>query len=309
MDISVIIVNYNTCALTRKCVDSIFAYSHGVQYEVIVVDNDSRNDDSKLVLSQYPGIRYVQADSNLGFGRANNLGYSLATGRYILFLNSDTYLLNDALKAFVEGLDNLHNEVACVGAQLLSEDGAPNNSYSNLPTISWYVRAIANLYLTPFHTLRKQTQSQSHPEVEAPFEVPYIIGADLCVRRDVIERCGLFDSDFFMYYEDSELQARYHRMGYKSMIIPSPRIVHLECASSRLIRPKQYSAITRKWFLQSQALYFQKVYSAPVYWLYRILSILSFPLYLRSYYTGEEKRMLMHTLFNPTKASNSISRK
>jgi len=309
MDISVIIVNYNTCALTRKCVDSIFAYSHGVQYEVIVVDNDSRNDDSKLVLSKYPGIRYVQADANLGFGRANNLGYSFATGRYILFLNSDTYLLNDALKAFVEGLDNLHNEVACVGAQLLSEDGAPNNSYSDLPTISWYVRAIVNLYLTPFNKLRKKTQSQSHPIVDVPFEVSYIIGADMCVRRDVIERCGLFDSDFFMYYEDSELQARYHRIGYKSMIIPSPRIVHLECASSRQIRPKQYSAITRKWFLQSQALYFRKVYSAPIYWLYRILSILSFPLYLRSYYTGEEKRMLMHTLFNPTKASDSISRK
>lgn len=309
MDISVIIVNYNTCTLTCKCVDSIFTHTRTVQYEVIVVDNDSQKDDSKQVLSQYPGIRYVQADSNLGFGKANNLGYQYAIGRYVLFLNSDTYFLNDALAAFVKEFDKLPDDVACVGTKLLSEDGVPNNSYSDLPTISWYIRAIANLYLTPFNKLRKKTQSQSHPIVDAPFEVPYIIGADMCVRRDVIERCGLFDSDFFMYYEDSELQARYHRMGYKSMIIPSPRIVHLECASSRQIRPKQYSAITRKWFLQSQALYFRKVYSAPIYWLYRILSILSFPLYLRSYYTGEEKRMLMHTLFNPTKASDSISRK
>ena len=175
MDISVIIVNYNTCALTYKCLDSIFAFARGVQFEVIVVDNDSHRDESRQVLSQYPGSRYVQADSNLGFGKANNLGYQYAIGRYVLFLNSDTYFLNDALAAFVKEFDKLPDDVACVGVQLLSEDGVPNNSYSDLPTISWYVRAIANLYLTPFHTLRKQTQSQSHPEVEAPCEVPYII--------------------------------------------------------------------------------------------------------------------------------------
>lgn len=299
MDISVIIVNYNTCLLTCRCVDSILANTHDVQYEVIVVDNDSQNDDSKQVLSQYSGIRYVQADTNLGFGKANNLGYTYATGRYILFLNSDTYLLNDALLAFVHELETLPENVACVGAQLYSEDGKPNNSFSDLPSLSWYAKAVGGIYLYPFRRRQKNRQVAKISISKSPFEVPYVIGADLCIRRNVIEECGLFDPDFFMYYEDSEMQSRFRKAGYKAMIVPSPQIVHLEDASSSAKKTKQYTALSRKWNLQSQALYFKKVYSSPYYWLYRIISLFSFPLYMRSYYSSAEKRMLMRTLFLP----------
>lgn len=299
MDISVIIVNYNTCALTCRCLDSIFANSRGVQFEVIVVDNDSQNDESKQVLRQYHGIRYVQSDTNVGFGKANNLGFTYATGRYVLFLNSDTYLLNDALSAFVHEFDTLPDNVACVGAQLYSDDGKPNNSFSDLPSLCWYAKAVGGIFLYPFRRQRKNNQVADVTVPTNPYEVPYAIGADLCVRREVIEKCGLFDPDFFMYYEDSEMQARYRRAGYRSMIVPSPKIVHLECASNKSEQPKQYPAITRKWFLQSQALYFKKEYSLPYYWIYRIISLFSFPLYLRCYYTSVEKRMLMRTLLHP----------
>lgn len=300
MDISVIIVNYNTCALTRKCLDSIFANTQGVQFEVIVVDNDSQNDDSKQVLSQYSGITYVQADTNLGFGKANNLGYQYTSGRYVLFLNSDTYLLNDALSAFVHGFDQLPNNVGCIGAQLLSEEGNPNNSYSELPSLKLYAESILNLYLYPFRRRKNVCPNRENSIVPAlPYEVPYVIGADLCIRRNVIEGCGLFDPDFFMYYEDSEMQSRYRKAGYKAMIIPSPQIVHLEDASSSAPKSKQYTALSRMRNLQSQALYFKKVYRSPYYWLYRIISLFSFPLYLRSYYTSAEKRMLMRTLIRP----------
>lgn len=297
MDISVIIVNYNTCELTCKCLDSIFANTQGVKFEVIVVDNDSQLDDSKQVLSKYPGIRYVQASANLGFGKANNLGYTYATGRYVLFLNSDTYLLNDALTAFVQEFDKLSVEVGCIGAQLLSAQGEINNSYSQLPSLSWYAKAIGGLYISPF--VKKKEKKCEKKSVSEPFEVPYVIGADLCVRREVIEQCGMFDPEFFMYYEDSELQYRYHAHGYKSYIVPSPRIVHLECASLPTETPKQYTALSRKWNLQSQALYFKKTLPKYKYVLYRIISLLSAPLYLRRYYTAVEKQMLMHTLLFP----------
>ena len=299
MDISVIIVNYNTCELTCKCLDSIFANTQDVKFEVIVVDNDSQNDDSKQVLSRYPGIRYVQSDTNMGFGMANNLGYQYASGRYVLFLNSDTYLLNDAISAFVNEFDKLPNNVGCIGAQLLSEDGKPNNSFSNLPSLRWYAKTVGAIYLYPFRRRRMSSSVADGTLQTSPFEVPYVIGADLCVRREVIEKCGLFDPDFFMYYEDSEMQSRYWKAGYKAMIVPTPQIVHLEDASSSTKKPKQYTALSRKWYLQSQALYFKKVYRRPYYWLYRIISLFSFPLYLRSYYTSAEKRMLLRTLFLP----------
>ena len=297
-DISVIIVNYNTRSITCKCVDSIFSQTRGVTFEVIVVDNDSQKDDSKQILCQYPGIHYLQAACNLGFGKANNLGYSHSTGRYVLFLNSDTYLINDALTAFVQEFDKLPAEVGCVGAPLLSARGELNNSYSQLPSLSWYAKAIGGLYIRPFVKKRREPECNLK-SASKPFEVSYVIGADLCVRREVIERCGLFDPDFFMYYEDSELQHRYHSHGYKSYIVPSPKIVHLECASLPTDTPKRYTALSRKWNLQSQALYFKKTLPRYKYVLYRIISLFSAPLYLRRYYTAVEKQMLMHTLLFP----------
>ena len=97
MNISIIIVNYNTREVTKQCLDSIFKWTKDVSFEVIVVDNNS-HDGSKEMLASYPNIKYVQSGGNLGFGKANNLGYKFSSGRYILLLNSDTYLLNNAIK-------------------------------------------------------------------------------------------------------------------------------------------------------------------------------------------------------------------
>lgn len=299
MDISVIIVNYNTSELTCKCLDSIFKYTQGVDFEVIVVDNDSHHDNSMQVLSQYPGIRYVQASANLGFGKANNLGYTYATGRYILFLNSDTYLQNDALAAFVKEFDKLPNEVGCIGGVLLAEDGSTNQSYAPMPSLSWYAKAVFGLYAKPFCRCERNNNEQI--KCQLPMEVPYVIGADLCVRREVIEQCGLFDPDFFMYYEESEMQNRYQRHGYKSYIVSSPRIVHLEGASYSDNETKRFTAQVHKWYLQSQALFFKKTQPYYKYLLYRIISLFSAPLCMRSYYTGKEQRMLIRTLLCPTK--------
>ena len=298
MDISVVIVNYNTCQLTCRCLDSIIELTKGVQYEVIVVDNDSQKDESKQVLSQYPGIQYIQSETNLGFGKANNLGFSYATGRYILFLNSDTYLLNDALSAFVREMDKLPDYAACAGAPLLAEDGSANQSYAPMPTLKWYAKAVLGIYVKPF--VRKRSVGNGNPTPQAlPMEVPYVIGADLCVRREVIEQCGLFDPDFFMYYEESEMQNRYQRHGYKSYLIASPQIVHLEGASYSSGGSKRYPAQVWNWYLQSQALFFKKTQPYYKYLIYRIISLLSAPLCLRSYYSLHEKRMLIKTLLCP----------
>ena len=298
MDISVIIVNYNTCKLTCRCLDSIFELTKEVQFEVIVVDNASQKDDSKQVLSQYSGIQFIQAQTNLGFGKANNLGFPYATGRYVLFLNSDTYLLNDALSAFVHEMDQLPDIVACAGAPLLTEDGSANQSYAPMPTLKWYATAVCGLYIKPFVRKRSAGIVISPPQV-LPMEVPYVIGADLCIRREVIERCGLFDPDFFMYYEESEMQNRYQRQGYKSYLIASPQIVHLEGASYSSGGSKSYPAQVWSWYLQSQALFFKKTQPYYKYLIYRIISLLSAPLCLRSYYSMREKRMLMKTLLCP----------
>ena len=302
IDISVIIINYNTCKVTRQCLDSIFKYSKDVSFEVIVVDNASIHDDSRAVLSSYPGIVFIQSEKNLGFGKANNLGYKKATGRYVLLLNSDTYLLNNALKIYVEEFDKLPKNVACIGAQLLAPDGTYNNSYGDLPSFGRSVISTLGLYLY-FFGIKCSNKSIIHSDKYKPFEVPYVMGADLCIRRETISRNGLFDPDFFMYYEESEMQFRYRQAGWKSMIIPGPKIVHLECVSTKGKATRVYTYANRKMFLQGQFLYFRKRYSYPVYILYRFICLLNFPLFLRGYYTVSERVKLIGRLFSSTRLS------
>ncbi len=302
IDISVIIVNYNTCQVTLQCLDSIFQNTEGVSFEIIVVDNDSTKDDSKALLSRYPGIIYIQSEKNLGFGKANNLGYKKAKGRYILLLNSDTFLLNNSLKIFVDTFEKLPQYVGCIGSQLLSPDGKENNSYGEFPSIKNTVKSTLFFYLRLLGICKKR-QISINPDKLNPFFVEYVIGADLCLKREVIEENGLFDPDFFMYYEESEMQFRYKKAGWKAMIIPGPRIVHLEYASTRGKSKKKYTYENRKIFLQGQFLYFRKRYSYPIYILYRIIFLFNFPLFLRYYYTITERIKLLGCLFLSTRYS------
>ena len=122
MDVSIIIVSYNTRQLTQDCINSIFHYTHGVSFEVIVVDNDSV-DGSKEMLAADKRICYVQSGGNLGFGKANNLGYSVAQGKYLFLLNSDTILLNNAVKIFFDIAEGDSVDVGCWGTMLLNKEG------------------------------------------------------------------------------------------------------------------------------------------------------------------------------------------
>lgn len=280
VDISVIIVNYNTCDVTKACLDSIFKYSEGVQFEVIVVDNDSTRDNSRLVLSNYPGIRYVQSERNLGFGKANNLGYKYANGRYILLLNSDTYLLNNALKFFVERFDNLDDNIACIGSILLSPDLDPVNSYNSFHSIKSSIHDTLSAY---WSRLKGSSTHKRKGTDRVETTVQYIVGADLCIRKQVIEKFGLFDPDFFMYYEDVELQYRYYINGYASYIISGPQIVHLECVSSNSTNKGQ-SFFHKKIYLQGQLLYYKKRYSKYKYFLWRLFFITNVPFFIKPHF-------------------------
>lgn len=298
MDISIIIVNYNTRKVTVECLDSIFTQTKDVDFEVIVVDNAS-NDDSVAVLAEYPNIRLIKSKENLGFGKANNLGFTYTIGKYILLLNSDTILLNNAIKIFFDEFEKLDKNVACIGTRLLSIDGSYNHSFGVLPSIAVTIKSILNLYLRILGIRLKGFDERTFDGLEK-FEVQYVIGADLCIRRDVIEKLGLFDPDFFMYYEESEMQFRYHRSGYDMMIVSGPNIVHLECVSTQ-VKGKKYTYKNRKMFFCSMFLYMKKRYSYSKYLLFRFIFLFYFPVFFASYYSGKEKLGMIKMLFTSIK--------
>lgn len=297
MDISVIIVNYNTKDITKQCLDSIFKLTKDIEFEVIVVDNNSK-DGSKEMLESYPNIKYIQSGANLGFGKANNLGYKYSSGRYILLLNSDTYLLNNAVKAFYDEFEKLPENVACIGGWLRSSDGSLNHSYNTIPNLKTTICTAFSIYM---RLLGKKTKRQIlNEDINHSKEVGYVTGADICIRRKVVDTCGLFDSDFFMYFEETEMQYRYTKVGYKFMIVPSPLIVHLEKMSCRT-ENKKFSYLNRKMYFSSFLLFMKKRCTKFEYIIFRFVFIFYFPIFFAPYYSFKEKIRMLSILFKSAK--------
>lgn len=223
MDVSIIIVNYNTRNITLKCIDSIYKHTSDVNFEIILVDNNSK-DGSYDFFSKRDDIIYIYSNENLGFGRANNLGISKARGKYVFFLNSDTLLINNAIALFFNYLERMPSHVAGVGAYLLDINYCHIHSYGVFPTCTNQCLDVIKRKM-PF-------QRKENIYKKEDITVEYITGADLFIRKSVLDKVGLFDSTFFMYYEETDLQYRITKAGYIFKIITQPKIIHLEGASS-----------------------------------------------------------------------------
>ena len=230
MQVSIIIVNYNTKKLTLNCINSIFEYTKKVNIEVILVDNAS-TDGSIELFKNDSRIKFITNNTNLGFGKGNNLGFKFATGKYILLLNSDTLLNNNAIKIFFDTAESMDKTIACFGCLLKNADGKYSSSFGTFMSIGKTLLISLKEYVKFF---RPKFYSCNEKDLikQTPFFVDLIVGADLFIRRNVIENLGLFDPTFFMYYEEADLQRRYAKAGYKMMIISGPEIIHLEGQSS-----------------------------------------------------------------------------
>ena len=227
MDVSVIIVNYNTKELTRNCIDSVFAQTSGVTFEVILVDNAS-TDGSVELFEKDKRIRFIESGGNLGFGKANNLGYQHAAGKYLFLLNSDTLLLNNAIKEFFLQMEQRDEPIACMGCLLVDAKCQSIHSYGNFMTLRNEMIRKPLFYLHKYFSVKEGFDDNPLRQIDDHcFEVEYVTGADLFMRKTVADQYGLFDPDFFMYYEECEMQYRYRKHGYFSAITDAPKVQHL----------------------------------------------------------------------------------
>lgn len=245
MDVSIILVNYNTLKLTKECIQSIIEKTHGCVYEIILVDNAS-TDGSKDFFSTFNGIKYIYNEENLGFGKANNLGYRYSSGDYILCLNTDTVLREDSISKMVEF--SRSKRLSVLGSKLIDNFGNKMHSYGCfLPSIKWELDMNCYLFsvvVSIFYRLKILLSSYCR--------VGYITGADLLIKKSVIDECGFFDPDFFMYFEEAELQFRFQNHGYYSYLYKGTSIVHLEGKSTRVKRNREIM------YFNSRKLYYTK---------------------------------------------------
>lgn len=268
ISVSIILVNYNTRRLTCDCIDSIIKQTLGVSYEIIVVDNDSHDDSVDFIKSNYPTVKLIESKENLGFGRANNLGMESAQGKYFFLLNSDTILLNNAVKEFYD-YSEAHPGFGALGSILLDKNQKPCHSYGKLPTALRTLKDAIAVYLRFL-----KDKEKFHPkEINEPLEVEYITGADLWISRDVYNKTGGFDPEFFMYFEESDWQKRMGNAGLKRYIIPGPKIIHLEGGSDNS-ECHIWSASRLENFYNSQKIYQKKHFNKWTYPFFKMAYVL-----------------------------------
>jgi hypothetical protein len=261
LDVSVVVVSWNTRELLRDCLRSLTAHAGDLELEVIVVDNASGDGSAELVEREFPDARLLRNARNLGFAAANNRGLALARGRYALLLNSDTVVLEGALPRCVRFAD-AHPEAGVVGCRLLNGDGTLQPSCFEYPSL-------ANLLLVLSHLPRLFPRSRwlakermgwwPHDSERA---VDAVVGAFMLVRREAIDAVGPLDEDFFMYGEEADWCRRMTRAGWRVLFTPDAEVVHLGGASAA----RAEGAMFRQ--LQGSTLLFvRKHHARPYYWL------------------------------------------
>ncbi|GHV72145.1 glycosyl transferase [Spirochaetia bacterium] len=250
MDVSIIIVNYNTKQLLYNCLMSIYEQTKDIDFEIIVSDNGSIDGSNEMIHMDFPHVILIKNNSNLGFGTANNIGAKAAKGKYLFFLNSDTIILNNAIKVLVDYLESNAKAGVC-GGNLFDENKKPTFSYEMfLPSVIREINIFLKLAIEKI--LFRENSRFNH--TNNPKKVGYISGADLLIRTDLFRRLNGFDPDFFMYYEETELTYRVKKVGYKVYNIPQAHILHLEGKSLSDNLTKQRIS------LKSRKIYYMKTY-------------------------------------------------
>lgn len=232
MDLSIIIVNYNTRDLLRKCLQSVFASRTNHAFEVWVVDNASTDGSAEMVRSEFPKVKLIENQENAGYARANNQAVKKLAGRCVLLLNSDVEVAPDTFDKMLSFMDN-NSTVGISGCKVIKSNGeldlACRRSFPNPVNAMFRLTGLSFL----FPKSRFSSYNLTYLPEDQTAEVDSVMGAFLLVRREVINKIGLLDESFFMYGEDLDWCYRAKEAGFKVMYVPVTTVIHHKGSSSR----------------------------------------------------------------------------
>ena len=222
MDITIVIINWNTRDLLRDCLNSIYKTLKDITFEIIVVDNASHDDSVAMLGEEFPDVRIIVNSENRGFAAANNQAFAVMKGRYALLLNTDAVLTENAVHELFAFMEN-HDDTAMAGGQLLNRDGSRQNSIANFPTI---LTLLANTSLLEYLFPRRFPSKRY--EHKRPLKVESVIGACLVVRKKAMDEVGMFDERYFFFLEETDWAYQMRAAGWKIYHVPSACIYHLQ---------------------------------------------------------------------------------
>ena len=275
IDVSVIIVNWNTKDLLKNCLNSVYQTIHDLTFEIIVVDNASSDGSLEMLQQNFPGVIQIGNQENRGFGAANNQAFAVMQGKYALLLNTDALLTPDAVKRLWT-FGEVNSDAAIVCGQLLNADGSKQNSIASFPSLLTLAANTSVLeYMFP------QKFPSKRYEHAGPIQVDSAIGACMMIRKKALDEVGVFDERYFFFFEETDLAYAMHKAGWKTYHIPDAFIYHLQGQSiggnvrSRIefyrSRYKFFSKWhSRSYYLAARALIFGRLL---INWLFSVAAV------------------------------------
>ena len=241
-DLSVVIVNWNTIDMLRAVLASAFNTCGAITLQMIVIDNASDDGSVDMVAAEFPDAELIRNSDNRGFAAANNQGFELARGRYILLLNSDTIVLGDVLAASVRYLDT-HKDVGAMGCRVLNTDGSMQRTCAMWPSLTNLALQTSGLWRLPPRKvfgryLMLDWQRDSAREVDS------ISGCYLMLHRKVLDEVGPLDETFFFFGEETDWCRRMREAGWKLMFAPVGEIIHHGSASAKKLNYRRDLMLT-----------------------------------------------------------------
>ncbi|WP_407180110.1 glycosyltransferase family 2 protein [Bradyrhizobium sp. STM 3562] len=271
MDVSVVIVSWNTREILRGCLHSVFNETRQASFEVIVIDNNSHDGSAEMVRADFPAVKLIANPQNRGFAAACNQGMRLASARFVLLLNPDTLVLDDAISRCVRYAD-VRPDIGVVGCQVLENESRISPTGFSFPNPLNVFLALSGL-----SRLFPGSRLFGRPELSwwdrnTEQDVDVVTGMFMLVRREAIAEVGLMDESYFVYGEEADWCYRFAKAGWRRVFTPCAKIVHLDGGA------KSTSQASKKMFVQlqkSSMIYHRKNLGLAAWWLAKMIYIVS----------------------------------
>lgn len=240
IDLSIVIISWKMKALLRGLLSSIARYTEGITYELIVVDNNSKDGTQEMIRSDFPNAKLIINSENRGVARARNQALPIAEGKYILILDADMVLIENSFKKMIEFMDKTQDAGIC-GGKLISPDGIVQYNARRYPSLLTFILR----RLTYLRVVQNSKALKNHEMIEWDRndirDVDYVIGACQMIRRDALKAVGLLDEKIFYGPEDIDYCIRMYQNGWKVYYYPCTSIIHYE---QRITKKKYFSMLS-----------------------------------------------------------------
>ena len=259
-DVSVIIVSFNTREILRECLRSVLSECAALKAEILVVENASTDGSAEMMASDFPQVTVLASEVNLGFGNANNVALKVARGSYFVLLNSDAFFAPGALALAIRHMDE-QPDCGLGGCKLVGRDGESQPSSRCFHSVTNDAVVLSGLAAKFPKSKFFGRFDRTWADEMQPAPVDWVPGAFSIVRPALLEKVGLFDPDFFLYYEEVDLCLRFRRAGFEVWYWPDIVVTHIGGESSRQLKSLEFSQRAAQvvlWRMRSTLLYYRK---------------------------------------------------